>query len=647
MRRHQFRRHRPLFARPEVKAVKEKKRKWVILPILWAGLKRTCMVFGALVLFSALMSGIAALRLSQITTLTLPDEFVLFLQFEKGLVEKPEQAGLSDTFAAPQLTVHDVIWTLDRAKDDPRVKGLYVRLQSGQFGLTNVQEFRAALKRFRAAGKFAYIYASSYGEAGGFGGYYMASAFDQIWMQPLGIVSISGLNAEVPYFRKLLNDIGVLPEFIQRKDYKTAYESATRQEMSEENREMLEQMIGDIRAQLLSDIAYDRELDIKTLEQLVDQGLFTSEDAYEAGLITTVGYADMIVNNIAEMLRGDPEDYEKLFINLGLYKNDLASRSDHVSHGMVPGIEKTISSHDFYKPKVALVHVVGAIMPSDLNASSYVFAGGQVAAADDIAAAISEVRRDDEIEAIVVRIDSPGGSPTASERILRALIKAQEIGKPVIVSMGATAASGGYWIASHADRIYAMPTTLTGSIGVVGGKFVLRDLWENIGVNWERVQWGDNAGIWSINTPFDAKEKERIETMLDQVYDSFITRVAEGRNLHRDLVEPIAQGKVWTGVRAVQNGLVDELGGLDEALDYTAGIVGAESREGIEIILMPRPKTALEQLAELLANQGSVYEGMKVQAAFMTLLKPYMQKLAVQQNPELFMTYQEPLLPQH
>lgn len=182
----------------------------------------------------------------------------------------------------------------------------------------------------------------------------------------------------------------------------------------------------------------------------------------------------------------------------------------------------------------------------------------------------------------------------------------REAGKPVIVSMGGTAASGGYWIASGVDRIFALPGTLTGSIGVVGGKFYLQDLWQKLGVNWESVSWGDNADLWSFNSPFSAAEAERMNAMLDHVYDSFIDRVADGRNMDRSAVEAVAKGRVWTGNQALKAGLVDELGGLNAALDYAATLVGLENRNDLNVIVTPKPKTAIERLADLLAGQVRV-----------------------------------------
>jgi protease IV len=228
-----------------------------------------------------------------------------------------------------------------------------------------------------------------------------------------------------------------------------------------------------------------------------------------------------------------------------------------------------------------------------------------VAAADEIATAILDVSEDDAYGAIVLRVDSPGGSPAASETIARALVRAREEGgKAIIVSMGPVAASGGYWIAAPADRIFATPTTLTGSIGVVGGKFILADMWDALRITWDGVQWGQNAGMWAGQAPFTPEQAARVEAMLDHVYDSFVARVAAGRGMTPEAVEAVARGRVWTGQQAAERGLVDELGGLTNALDYAAREVGADDRYGVEVDVLPRPPSPLEQFLELFG--GSV-----------------------------------------
>jgi protease-4 len=208
--------------------------------------------------------------------------------------------------------------------------------------------------------------------------------------------------------------------------------------------------------------------------------------------------------------------------------------------------------------------------------------------------------------------------------------------------MGATAASGGYWIAAYADRIYALPSTLTGSFGVVGGKFALEELFGKLGVNWESVTWGKIAGMWSVNAPFSQSGAERMNAMLDDIYKSFIARVAKGRKMSEADVDKIAGGRVWTGRRAVDVGLVDELGGLENALDYAAGLAGAKSRDDLNVVVYPKPKTALEQVIEFLETQASMGQTAALQKRALEVAQPALDMLQIRQNPQGFMTY-EPL----
>ena len=623
MSKRQFRTHRPLYSNALPHGVQKRKLKWKILPIIWLALKRMATIVGFLVLLNIFLGILLfAFGPSQKGAApSLPSEMVLFLKFEDGLSDMPAPPSFADPFAQNAPTVRDIVDALDAAAADKRVKGIVARMYPGNFSLVHVTEIRAALKRFRDTGKFAHIYSSSFGEGGGgLGRYYLASAFDQIWMQPLGVVDISGVHAEVPYLRGTLDKIGVRPQFFKRKEYKTAYESITDKAMSSENRAMLGQIVADIRTEILDRVPAEREMSVKAFEELVDRGLFTSREAEQAKLITHADYADVLLDNIAEEVTGE-RDYDAL---------DLVNFAHYVQ--VVKDKQNGLMSSG--KAKVALVHAVGAIMPSG-DAGG--FADDGIAAADEIAPAILNASKEDAVKAIVLRIDSPGGSPAASESILRAVEKAQERGKIVVVSMGSTAASGGYWIAAYADRIFALPTTLTGSIGVVGGKFALREVFTKMGVNWDTVEWGENSGLWSLNSTFSDSEQERFNAMLDHVYDSFISRVAKGRGMDKAEVDKVAGGRVWTGRRALNAGLVDELGGLEDAMDFVAQALGKEARSDLKVVLYPKPKTSLEQFLALLDGQVRASVMMqKITGAFSPAIEsaePFLQDMQVRRDP--------------
>lgn len=596
-----FTRRRPLFTKQSQH--REPQRSWHIGSMLWTGLRRTCTVIGALMLFIMVIGFFSVASIEKESAPPIPKEGVLYLEFTGDVAEIPERGGFPDPFLEPQPTLQEIVNAIDHAATDDRINGIVARLYDGEMSMAHAREIRDAIARFKATGKTTKIYSSSYGGlgSGGLGRFYLASIFEERWMQPMGVVSIAGVRAEVPFFGEVLSKIGITPQFMQKREYKTAYESFMKSEITPENKQMLEDIVNNMRDVIARDVPQDLKMKPTQFYSLVDKGIFTAEEALKSGLITHNDYADVMLAKINEEITGDPEYEGDVFVTV----------ENYLKH------EKPVKG----KADVALVYAVGAIM-EDAD-SSAPMGESNIAPADEIASAIFDATDNEDIKAIVLRIDSPGGSPVASEAILRAIQKAKEKGKPVIVSMGSMAASGGYWIAAYGDRIFALPTTLTGSIGVVGGKVAIGDMWDKIGINWNNeVHWGQNSGIWSFNTKFTPSEAAQMDNMLEHVYNNFIARVATGRKMDINAVDNIAKGRVWTGEQAVKNGLVDEIGGLNEALNYTASKIGLKDRNDLNVMIMPKPKTFREELMELLSNSGSVYEGMKIQARLMSSLKP-------------------------
>ena len=618
-------RRRPLYSYTEPKRPPEPAWKKA-LGVLWAALKRTCMVIGAVVLLSALISAIISARIAGEIAPDLPDEMVLVMDLEDGFDEVPPLPGLAEPLAPAHPTLRQTIDAIDAAAADPRVLGILARMRGGSFSIAHTQEIRAAIKRFRESGKFAHIYSSSYGEGmGGLGRYYLASAFDEIWMQPMGVVSIPGIAAEMPYFRGLLDKIGVQPEFYQRKEYKSAYENLERTEPSPAAKEMMGVLLDDFASEIVRDIAADGRVSGQRFEALVDKGLLLADEAVKEGLITRADYADNLLSEVKEKITGNPEDEDLPFVSLESY-GAVTERKAHHRSAKAGG-----------RNKVALIYAAGPIMEDSAGGRSAV-----VAAASEIAPSIMDATDDRNVRAIVLRIDSPGGSPVASETILRALQQAKKKGKMVIVSMGPAAASGGYWIAAAADRIFTMPGTMTGSIGVLGGKFTVQDMSNKLGVTWDRsLSWGRNAGMWSPVTPFSESEAERVNAMLDNVYDAFVTRVAEGRGMERADVEKIAKGRVWSGMRAVEIGLADELGGLNAALDFAAQSAGLKSRKDIRVEVLPRPQTPLERLMNLLGAQVSMGSMLGDISSVLEGLQPLGEEIRMIRKPADYMVYEK------
>lgn len=572
-----------------------RRKRWSIGRMFKTLIRRTCLTLGGLMLFIILLGilgGIAG------GSKTLPKDMILTLNITDPIGETRHGRSLADPFAAPGATVQDVIETLDRAAVDDRVKGLLVSLDNGGIELAHIQELRAAVKRFRETGKFARIYTASFADLGsGIGAYYFATAFDEIWMQPAGLVSITGLALDMPFAKNALDKVGAKAEFLHREEYKSAMESFTNSEMSPANREMMSSIVGDLSVQLFNDIATDRKLSNDVLQAQIDKGLIAGDAALKAGLINRLDYADVLVDESREKITGKKDGD----------KPDLILAEDY--HEAMFGKQANRRKSD-----VALVRVAGEIIPGSEPKPGF-------ATGDYIAGAIEEAADNDAIKVIVVRVDSPGGSPSASETIRRAIVKAQQDGKKIVVSMGPVAASGGYWVGVNADRIFALPSTLTGSVGVIMGKFQVGGLWEKLGVNWDGVSWGKNARLWSSNGPISESERAALDEAIDSTYNDFIDRVAEGRHMDKAKVRGIAKGRAWTGLQAAKNGLVDDIGGLDSAMDYAAKLVGKSSRSKLNVIELPKPLSPVEQFMRLMNGQVSLGRGLSLLGVIEPVLK--------------------------
>jgi len=531
-------------------------------------------------LSAALGTTLSVFAVNKMENPALPNEMVLYLPLKDAFVEH-ENTGGAFGLHEKALVLRDVVNALDRAAMDTRVKGFVMKLEGAVPSLAHNEELRTAIMRFRTSGKFAFIYAPAYESLGA---YYLATAFDQIWLQPMGIVSVPGINMEMPYARTVLDKIGIEPQFFARKEYKNFFESLTSSEMSLETREVMTALASDISSHLFKEIAIARNMTDQEVRARIDKGLLTDDEALATGLIDRLDYSDNLSAEIKEQVTGNPDSDDKIFATMNIYIKQMKKEKKLTS-------DMAVSK----KPKVALIYAAGNIIQRDEK--------GALAAAENIIPVIREAADDDKISVIVLRIDSPGGDPVAAEAIRRALVKAKENGKKIVVSMGAAAASGGYWIAADADYIYALPTTFTGSIGVTGGKVSLKSMWENIGIEWDRVQVGENAGLWSLNHPYSPSEAARMNAMMDNVYNKFIALVANGRGMTLEQTDKIAGGRVWTGAQAVDAGLVDALGGLDAALDYAAILAGVKNRSDLDVLMMQEPKTTFEKLVELLETQ--------------------------------------------
>ena len=509
---------------------------------------------------------------------SLPETVVLDLDLSRSLAE-----GGSDRLGGllgHEASLREMLDALERGRHDPRVKGVLARLGADTVGFAQTQELRAAVERFRASGRFAVAYAESYGEGGsGNRAYLLASAFDEVWLQPLGVVGLTGLSAEVPFARAALDTLGVQPQLMQREEYKSFAETFTRDAMTPANREMLTGLVGDLTNQLVDGIAKSRRIAPAAVRGAVDRAPLLDREALDLKLIDHIGYADEARDAAVHRAGNGAETVE-----VADYLNVAGGPYDS-------------------GPTVALIHVVGTITGGKSDRPAL---GEFTAGSETVVAAIEEAADDPDVRAILFRIDSGGGSVAASEAIRRALMKARQRGKPVIASMGDTAASGGYWVALAADRIVASPATITGSIGVVAGKMSLGGLSDKLGVRWDRVPAARNAGMWSPVHPFSASEEERMTTIIDTTYAGFLERVAESRRLTPEQARSAAKGRVWTGAQARELGLIDDLGGQEEALTLARTAAGLAADTAVTLTPYPAPKSLTEELMTLVSGKGEL-----------------------------------------
>lgn len=596
-------RKRSLFATPSKPPLKRKSALRKAGGFLFKNIKRLCTAIGVMFLLSMTISLFTASMIAQKSSSTsLPDKMVIHLPLEGDFADYSVPSPYSFT-VRPHFRYF--IDALDYAQRDARVKGVLITQGSGaSISLAQLQELRATIKRFRAAGKPVWFYAESMD--GGLGSYYLASASDEVWLQPVGNLNLPGIRAEMPYARALLDKVGVEPQFLVRKEYKDVFSTFAEEKMNEHTRESLTKMLDDISSVLVPEMADDRKIGEQTFRELVDKGVLTDKEALAAKLIDRLDYFDVLKKEIRIKATGSDDPKNMKFVKLDRYVSDWHQQTNRVPH---------VSKHG----KIALVYISGTIASDDTKSNIGLY-GDLGASAADIAKDIEKIAKDDAIKAVVVRIDSPGGSPTASETIRRALVTVQEKGKNVVVSMGGTTASGGYWIASTADYIFAMPTTITGSIGVAGGKFVMQELWRKVGLNWDYVAIGENSGLYSPNSRYTEAGLERMNAIMDSIYGSFIERVAQGRKKTPEEVDKIARGRVWTGKSARELGLVDDWGSLNDALDYAAVLAGMKSRRDATIVEYPKEKTPFEQLIELLEMQSRADKSLSVLAKFSDIL---------------------------
>lgn len=511
-------------------------------------------VFAGLVLF---LIGVPILLIALAASAARPDPLpahaVLELDLREPLTDQ-EPANPLAGFGRRRLSVMSIVATLREAESDDRVEGLLIRLPESGIDPAAADELRLSVKRLRAAGKRVVAHSQGLYPSGAVTSTYMLGASaDEFWMQPGASFQATGLSGETVFFKRFFDRYGVIADFQQRREYKNAVNPYLHDDFTPAHREAQLSWMGSIHRTSLAAAALDRNQPAARLTAAFQAGPYIAEDAVRAGLIDKVGE----VREAEKTLRA-------------LHKNaELVEFRDY-DH---PAREVSGSG-----PTVAVIEGEGAIVTGQDGAANP-FTGGSTMYSDDIAEALYEAAEDDDVKAVVFRVSSPGGSDTASEQILAALRAVKAAGKPVVVSMGSYAASGGYWVSSQASAIVAHPSTLTGSIGVYGGKFVVGPALERFGVDVRpSAVGGGYADAFDIGRPFDGQDRAAFSGWMDRIYANFITRVSEGRRLPVERVQEIARGRVWTGAQARQLGLVDELGGFYQAVDKAKALAGLKGQ---------------------------------------------------------------------
>jgi protease-4 len=435
------------------------------------------------------------------------------------------------------------------AASDPHVVGLIAKV-GGALPWAAMQELRLGVRAFAASGKPTLAWAESFGEGSGeMAAYVLATGFDQIWLQPGGGLGLLGVGVETTFLRGALDRLGIEPQLEQRHEFKNAADALMRTEFTEAHRIALDRLAESIYGEGVAAIAEGRGIDAARVRELADTGPRTAPEARDAGLVDRLGYRD---EAYADMRARVGTDADLLF-------------ADRWRPRRRPHLPARRKGH------VALVEVRGAIVSGRSRRSPM----GRQVGSDSVAAALRAATHDEDVRAVVLHVDSPGGSAVASDTIWREVCRVRDAGKPVVVSMGQAAASGGYYIACPADVIVALPSTLTGSIGVFGGKMVVRELFDRVGLGTGAVSHGARSLMFSPRRGFSEDERERLAATIDAIYDDFVAKVAQGRGRPVAEIETIARGRVWTGRDARDIGLVDQLGGLREAVRI------ARSRAGL------------------------------------------------------------------
>lgn len=513
-----------------------KRRKSLLLPILLVGVFVLLMVFflGISFLVLSFRTGPEPVSVSRGSVLSLP---------LSGVVEEYRPPSpLESFFAVPSMQLHDYLSVIQEAADDSRIEGIYLQVGFSNLNWAQVQDLRQAISNFRKKGKWVIAYGEIWTEME----YFLASAADELYMSDESVLWLDGLSSSTMFYGELLEEYGIGVHVEARGKYKTYGDAYRYEAMTDAQREATSAMLASVMTTFTTQVAVDRGLDSATLTTALRDSVYSLDQALDLGLITDKWYPDQIKSHMAQRLELDDVDDLRLIPALNYHRNHPQSGGGS---------------------KIAVLYAIGAIQS---GSSSVGLFGNQSVGADQFIEDLRAARDDSSVKAIVIRIDSPGGTALASDLIWREIRLAAESGKPIIASMGNVAASGGYYIAMACDEIYARDTTITGSIGVVSMRFHLQDFYEKILVNMDTVKTHPSADFFDMTRPLNDAERQSWQARTNASYRSFVSKVATSRDMSFEKVDAAAQGRVWSGADAQGLGLVDQLGGLQDAIAAAA-----------------------------------------------------------------------------
>ncbi len=538
-----------------------------------------------IIVFFIFMGIIASLvSFAEKETIKVPEKSIIYINLDRPISERSPK----DPFAffdmaskefIKQLGLNDILRNIEKATKDDNIKGIYLDLSQIQTGIATVEEIRNALVEFKQSGKFIICYGEGFSQIA----YYLATVADEIYIHPEGFIDFKGINADVMFLKETLEKLEIEAQIVRHGKYKSAVEPFMRKDLSEANREQLTEVVNSIWGNFLGKISEARQISVERLNIIADKlDCFDAEKALENRLVDRLLYKDQLLNELRS--------------KLGIGEEDKISKVSLRKYLHAPDPEKK----KYTKDKIAVIYAVGIIM------------GGkgtdEVIGSAKLSEAIRKARLDDNVKAIVMRVNSPGGDALASDVIWREVTLAREQ-KPFIVSMGDVAASGGYWISCAADKIIADPNTITGSIGVLALIPNMKNLFNNkLGFTFDNVKSNENAEFPTIVRPMTSYQWKVLERMIDKVYQEFLEKVAVGRNMTTGQVHQIAQGRIWTGIDAREIGLVDDIGGIEDAINMAAEM--AELTD-YRIRELPVLKDPFMQLFEQLTGQSRVEHYLK------------------------------------